>query len=92
MNLLTAHRLQKGNVCALAGLLTTLLIAVTAMPALGSGSFSKTGSMNVARASYTATLLSNGEVLVAGGGDVNGIALSSAELYNPTTGKREATA
>ena len=39
------------------------LVAITTMPAFGSGSFQKTGSMNVARVGgHTATLLSNGEV------------------------------
>jgi len=58
------------------------LVAITAMPALASGTFQKTGSMNVARIDHTATLLSNGEVLVAGGDSLGG----SAELYNPSTG------
>ena len=39
----------------------------------------------MARQDQTATLLANGEVLVAGGQDANGNALSSAELYNPAT-------
>src|SRR5215472_5446456 len=56
------------------------LIASTAFPALGSGTFHATGSMNVAPESHTATLLSNGQVLVAGGTD------ASAEVYNPATG------
>ncbi len=46
-----------------------------------------TGSMNGGRADQTATLLSNGLVLIAGGygsGDINPI--QSAELYNPATG------
>jgi hypothetical protein len=44
-----------------------------------------TGSMNAARAYHTATLLSNGKVLIAGG--FNGSnALSSAEIYDPATG------
>jgi hypothetical protein len=59
------------------------LVAITAMPALASGTFQKTGSMNVARIGHTATLLSNGEVLAAGG-DNN--VPSTAELYNPSTG------
>ena len=41
--------------------------------------------MNVARARHTSTLLNTGEVLVAGGVDVNGTPLTSAELYNPAT-------
>jgi hypothetical protein len=59
-----------------------------AIPALGSGTWGKTGSMNVARISHTATLLADGEVLVAGGNSSTlGISyLASAELYNPSTG------
>ena len=42
------------------------------------------GALNTARYAHTATLLPNGQVLVAGG--YNAGALSSAELYNPATG------
>jgi len=64
------------------------LVAMTAMPALASGTFQKTGSTNVARITHTATLLSNGEVLVAGGDNssLGGNCPSSAELFNPSTG------
>jgi Putative Ig domain/Galactose oxidase, central domain len=48
--------------------------------------FKTTGSMANARASHTATLLSNGKVLVAGGTDANGNPVATAELYDPTTG------
>jgi hypothetical protein len=76
--------LKSGSV----GLLAISLITITAQPALASGTFQKTGSMNVARTSHTATLLANGEVLVAGGDNsgVGGGWLASAELYNPATG------
>jgi len=47
--------------------------------------FVNTGPLNTARHEHTATLLSNGKVLVVGGVDSSG-ALSSAELYDPTTG------
>jgi hypothetical protein len=72
----------------LTGLLATGFVAITAAPALGAGSFAKTGSMSVARISHTATLLANGEVLVAGGDNssLGGGYLASAELYNPATG------
>ena len=42
-----------------------------------------------ARSSHTATLLPNGKVLVAGGGD--GGAIASAELYDPASGTWTAT-
>jgi large repetitive protein len=53
------------------------------------GAWTKTGSMIGAHANHTATLLPNGQVLVAGGHDQVGSAtvdLSSAELYDPTSG------
>jgi hypothetical protein len=45
-----------------------------------SGKFAPTGNMSVTRVSHTATLLTNGKVLVTGGHD------ASAELYDPTSG------
>jgi Galactose oxidase, central domain len=52
----------------------------------GSGRFHPTGSMRVARKHHTATVLRDGQVLLAGGEDNNGHALESAELYNPGSG------
>jgi hypothetical protein len=69
-----------------AGLLAAALVASTAIPALAAG-FNKTGSMNAARESHTATLLANGNVLVTGGDNFTDGFLASAELYNPATGK-----
>jgi Kelch motif/Galactose oxidase, central domain len=54
------------------------------------GTFSATGSMTVPRDGHTATLLTDGRVLVAGGWD-DGEALASAELYDPKTGTFSAT-
>jgi hypothetical protein len=62
------------------------LLASTAIPALAA-SFNKTGSMNAARESHTATLLANGNVLVTGGDNYTDGFLASAELYNPATGR-----
>jgi hypothetical protein len=42
--------------------------------------------LTTARSSHTASVLSNGKVLVVGGYDINGNPLSSAELYDPATG------
>src|SRR6266478_2389514 len=47
--------------------------------------FTNTGSLNIPREFHTATLLSNGKVLVAGGRN-NLVLLSSTELYDPATG------
>ncbi len=53
----------------------------------GTGTWSSTGSLNTARFLHTATLLSNGMVLVAAGGNARtGLALATAELYNPAFG------
>jgi hypothetical protein len=50
------------------------------------GTFTNTtGSMNAARESHTATLLSNGMVLIAGGVGNSGVLASEEELYNPAT-------
>src|SRR6202035_2907920 len=71
----------------LVGLLVVGLVASTSVPALGgSNTWTPTGSMTTARSGHTATLLANGEVLVAGGGNATG-SLTSAELYNPAKGK-----
>ena len=76
-----SHQLTKTLV--LVSIAAIAVAASTVMPAFASGNFQMTGSMNVARISHTATLLSNGEVLAAGG---DGNVPSTAELYNPSTG------
>ena len=48
--------------------------------------FKPTGSMAGPRIAHTATLLSNGMVLVAGGTDGSGMPIATAELYDPTHG------
>jgi len=53
--------------------------------------FTLTGTLQTARNGQTATLLTNGTVLVVAGYDGNGNALASAELYNPTLGTFTAT-
>ncbi len=79
---------QFARTLVLASIAAIGLVATSAPPALaGSGGFSNTGSMNVARIDHTATLLSNGEVLVAGGNNNTDGYLSSAEVYHPSSGK-----
>jgi hypothetical protein len=56
-----------------------------------SGTWTPTGSLATARAGYTATLLPNGKVLVAGGFDSSSTPLTSAELYDPVSGTWSAT-
>jgi hypothetical protein len=48
--------------------------------------FCGTGNLNVARDFLTATLLQNGQVLVAGGRVTGTTATNAADLYDPTTG------
>jgi len=56
-------------------------------PAVLDPRWTTTGQMAVARAEHTATLLSNGKVLVAGGRSTSGTAgLNDAEVYDRTTG------
>jgi hypothetical protein len=56
------------------------------------GTFSATGSMTTARVGSTATLLSDGRVLVAGGSaSQSSPILPSADLYDPKTGTFSAT-
>jgi hypothetical protein len=64
------------------------LVASASTPAVAaSATFAKTGSMNVARLGQTATLLENGEVLVAGGSNDTSGFLNSSEVFNPATRK-----
>ena len=50
------------------------------------GTWTASGNMGTARYFHTATLLTNGKVLVAGGNGSNNNPLGSAELYDPATG------
>ena len=80
------HRCLSRAVTLVAAAAAVGLAAAPAVAAV-SGTFTPTGSMNAGHTHATATLLPDGQVLVAGGTSVTGtFALSSAELYNPATG------
>ena len=55
------------------------------------GTWSSTGNLNTSRSGHTATLLANGQVLVAGGVTTDYIQLDSTELYDPATGMWSST-
>ncbi|WP_239576384.1 kelch repeat-containing protein [Archangium primigenium] len=50
------------------------------------GTWSSAGGLSTGRAWHSATLLPNGQVLVAGGAGIDVAKSQSAELYNPATG------
>ena len=68
--------------------LMLLLWCAASVPGQSSaGAFTATGAMTIARSWHTATLLNNGQVLIAGGVTNSSFsATASAELYDPTRG------
>jgi hypothetical protein len=62
-----------------------LVLSALAM-AQQTGTFTTTGSMTESSTGYSATLLPNGKVLIAGGQNAADFPLASAELYDPSTG------
>ena len=93
----TATLLPDGQVLVAGGTSVTGTIVLSSAELYNpaTGTWSVTGSMHHGRtgccldagAEPSATLLPDGQVLVAGGEDANFNLLSSAELYNPATGK-----
>jgi hypothetical protein len=75
--------MKRTNVSLVLGLVMLFLNASLNVQAQ---SWSLTGSMETARGNLTATLLNNGQVLVAGGRLRGNYNLNTAELYNPSTG------
>jgi Kelch motif/Galactose oxidase, central domain len=85
-----AVRLSDGSVLLTGGKLSNrggLPTAAAEVYDPASGTFRFVGAMTVARYNHTATLLQNGQVLVAGGSSssLTGAPLASAELYDPTS-------
>ena len=90
---LWAHWITSGRGCALRVFALLTLSAALAAPGhcqgtsasgVGEGSWTATGSLDIARAGHTATLLKDGRVLVAGG--AAGTYTNTAEIYDPRTG------
>ena len=86
----TATLLANGQVLAAAGQNSNFIAPFLTSAELydpSKGTWSSTGSLNVARFFHTATLLNSGEVLIAGGtnGCCGRFYVASAELYNPAT-------
>jgi len=84
----TATLLPNGKVLITGGTLVGSGLAATVANTVElynptDGTWTMTGPLNTARYVHTATLLPNGQVLVAGGYGTNGT-LGSAELYNPS--------
>jgi hypothetical protein len=61
--------------------------SASARPSDGTGLWSTAASLATGREEHTATLLSNGKVLIAGGTDGKGNTLYSAELYDRATNR-----
>ena len=88
--LFTATLLGNGEVLVAGGQNSNLMYPFISSAELynpATGKWSSTGNLNTARYNHTATLLNNGQVLIAGGG----VHLASAELFNPSTGKFSVT-
>lgn len=87
----TATLLNNGKIVLVGGLGTGWSFLESAeLYNILTGTFSAIGSMSTARESHTATLLKNGTVLITGGhkGRRSNIKIhSSAEIYNPSSGK-----
>ena len=88
----TATLLQDGRVLITGGSQEDYLGKATVLASAelydpSTGAFTPTGDMTTSRSRHTATLLSDGRVLIAGGGNRDSLGgLTSAEVYDPVAG------
>ena len=91
----TATQLSTGNILITGGEDGTGVLASAEVYNPTTATFTAVGSMTTARALHTAVLVTSGPkkgyVLIAGGISSGGSTLSTAELFNPKTGKFTAT-
>lgn len=89
----TATSLNDGRILIAGGYANSVLSSVEIYDQR-TGVFTETANMRTARCKHTAGLLTDGRVLIAGGSDERGWNgnLSSAEIYDPKTGKFTAAA
>lgn len=80
---LISNRLRKAKI---AFAMTILTFSTAVAWAATDAVWNPTGSMSIGRFSFTATILQNGKVLVAGGDTPGEIVTNTANLYDPTTG------
>jgi len=84
----TATLLHTGHVLIAGGYDGTTTVGITEFfdpqANSGAGDFFRTGSLSTARRFHTATLLANGNVLIADGMNAAGAPLNTAELYTVT--------
>ena len=91
--LITATLLKNGKVLVTGGLDSNgKMMSSAELYDPATGTFSETGSMNETRTNHSATLLPDGRVLILAGGIADfgnepNIVRSTAELYDPATGK-----
>ena len=67
------------------GLIACSSVGDTHKASAAKGMVAPTASMKIARSGHTATLLPNGNVLIAGGMNGNGSYFDTAEIYSPAT-------
>jgi hypothetical protein len=78
----TATRLSKGTMALVGGVATTLFTDAVDLFEPSVETWRPGDSLKQPRAFHTATLLRNGDLLVAGGGDLSRGAFASAELFD----------